>query len=62
MKTHFCPNCHRRIEMPQMLKNPNFKMGGKIKLNCGNCNPDGKGNPKGVVIIKPKKEENAVQN
>ena len=39
-----------------MFKNPNMKIGGTINLQCGNCNKDGKGNPKGVVTIKPTKE------
>ncbi len=52
---HFCPNCRRKVEVPVMLRNPNMKIGGKIKITCGNCNKDGKGNPKGVVIIKPEK-------
>jgi hypothetical protein len=39
-----------------MLKNPNMKIAGTIKIQCGFCNKDGKGNPKGVVIIKPKLE------
>lgn len=56
-QVYFCPNCRGKIDLPKMFKNPNMKIGGTVKLQCGNCNKDGKGNPKGVVIIKPKVQE-----
>ncbi len=60
-KVYFCPNCRRKIDLPQMLKNPNMKMGGNVVLNCGHCNPDGDGNPKGKITIKPKNTEKIIE-
>ena len=53
MKTYFCPNCHRRIGLPEFLKNGNMKMAGKVIVNCGNC-------PTGKIVIKPEKQKENV--
>lgn len=52
-RIYFCPNCHKPIELPKMLRNPQMKIGGCIVLTCGYCNKDGKGNKKGKIKIKP---------
>ena len=57
MKIFFCPNCKVRIIPPRHIENIKLEGTGKIKINCGNCNKDGNGNPKGIIVIKPKKEE-----
>jgi uncharacterized CHY-type Zn-finger protein len=46
-KIYFCPRCHRRVEPPAFLKQPNLKVKGAINLQCGYCK-------KGRVVIKPK--------
>lgn len=51
MKPLFCPNCHRKIEIPKMLLNSNIKAEKGVKLQCGNCK---KGN---VKFYPPTKEE-----
>ncbi len=57
---YFCPNCHGKVIPPKMFKNINVT--GSIKITCGNCNKDGKGNPRGVVIIKPNKKEDELHD
>ena len=52
MKHYFCPNCRRNIPLPKFLKS-NINFQGTCIINCGNCNPDGKGNPLGKIKIKP---------
>jgi uncharacterized CHY-type Zn-finger protein len=36
-RPYFCNRCHRRIEIPEWLKNANFKVSGAVVINCGNC-------------------------
>lgn len=60
MRVLFCPNCHQRIIPPSFMEN--VKIEGKIKLSCGNCNKDGNGNPKGVLIIHPNNQESNKQS
>lgn len=55
MKLYFCPNCHLRIIPPPYLNK--IQGGGKIKLNCGNCNKEGK-NSKGVITLKMNSSSN----
>ena len=55
MKALFCPNCRRKVDPPKFLRQVNIQ--GNVNIQCGHCNPNGKGNPKGVVKIKGKKQE-----
>lgn len=41
----FCPRCHRRIELPQLLKDGKVKAEKGVTLGCGNCK-------KGKVTVK----------
>lgn len=50
----FCPHCHTRIIPPAMIEK--VRGTGRMKVNCGNCNKDGKNN-KGAVFIKLKPPE-----
>lgn len=34
---HFCPRCHRRIEIPKWLRDGKAKISGRVVINCGNC-------------------------
>lgn len=34
MKPRFCPKCHRRVEIPAMLKSGNVRTTGAIKVGC----------------------------
>jgi hypothetical protein len=49
MKPLFCPNCHRRVEIPKMLLNSNIKAENGVKLQCGYC----KSPKKGIVKFYP---------
>jgi len=59
MKIHFCPSCHRRIEIPTMLTQGNIQVEKKITIKCGNC-PNGK--IKYMPEIKLKDESNETPN
>lgn len=38
-RPYWCPVCHRRVEIPDLLRTGNIKLGegGKVEVACGNC-------------------------
>lgn len=35
METKWCPRCHKKVEIPDFIKNMNIT--GTINIGCGNC-------------------------